>query len=451
MNIGSCWLFEQELDLDRVKAEFEKMAFDPINRGKFRQFANQKLGQYTWSEVPNFSIDDHVHSLSLGQDASEAALRELVAELACRPMARDRPLWHAYAINHLSVGLSQPSPASLPSSRQPYVCRSAVVTFFHHAITDGQGGVYAALRTTANAATNAQHTGSGAARRPAVSHGGSLSSSLLRLPSRLGSLLLMAALLLIGTLRMLLMYLKVMVSSKRTFTAPTASIQKAVAWSQPISLATVKQLKEKTGCSVNDIIVTTLCIALRLYLQDQQQFDGCEDDLLVGIPASVRAPSDHSLSNQVSIVNLYLPIRLTDPIRCLRTIQSRMNRLKNGPDVPLGGYFLRFFGSLPSILINESITTWFLSKYHAVFTNVPGPAEPLVFAGQVVRHYAPIIPGFTPGGLGLAIISYGDSVTICIQCDKPAKGPSVAAQISDNYFHAAFEELSSTILLQRFA
>ena len=123
-----------------------------------------------------------------------------------------------------------------------------------------------------------------------------------------------------------------------------------------------------------------------------------------------------------------------------------MALLKTAPDVPFGALWFRLTGRMPAWLISQRVVAWFLAKYHAVFTNVPGPSAPLVFAGQQVAGYVPIIPGFTPGALGLAILTYAEKVIISIQCDQPQDGAqSVAAEISDVHFHRAFQQLLSAI------
>ena len=40
---------------------------------------------------------------------------------------------------------------------------------------------------------------------------------------------------------------------------------------------------------------------------------------------------------------------------------------------------------------------WYLQKMHAVLTNVPGPLNPISFAGQEIVSYKPIIPQPGPG------------------------------------------------------
>ena len=84
-----------------------------------------------WSDDPTFALDHHLDFRS-GITTDEALLR-LTAELACRRLSRERPLWHATWV------------AGLPDGQ------AALILVIHHVVTDGYGGV-ALLRLLADAA-----------------------------------------------------------------------------------------------------------------------------------------------------------------------------------------------------------------------------------------------------------------------------------------------------------
>ena len=81
------------------------------------------LGHPLWVEDPDFDIDHHLRWVSLGGDADERELLDLVATLSRQPFDRERPLWEFVTIEGLEGG------------------RAAMLQRLHHTITDGEGGI----------------------------------------------------------------------------------------------------------------------------------------------------------------------------------------------------------------------------------------------------------------------------------------------------------------------
>lgn len=81
------------------------------------------LGHPLWVEDPDFDIDHHLRWMTLGGDADDRAVLDLVAELSRQPFDRERPLWEFVTIEGLRGG------------------RAAMLQRLHHTITDGEGGI----------------------------------------------------------------------------------------------------------------------------------------------------------------------------------------------------------------------------------------------------------------------------------------------------------------------
>ncbi len=81
------------------------------------------LAHPLWVEDPDFDIDHHLRWVTLGGDADERELLDLVATLSGRPFDRERPLWEFVTIEGLAGG------------------RAAMLQRLHHTITDGEGGI----------------------------------------------------------------------------------------------------------------------------------------------------------------------------------------------------------------------------------------------------------------------------------------------------------------------
>jgi len=140
-----------------------------------------------------------------------------------------------------------------------------------------------------------------------------------------------------------------------------------------------------------------------------------DSNLICAIPVSMRGPNDWSLTNKSCTVDNWFPMNIQDPLKRLKEIQKRMTFLKTSYEPAVNFFLMKLIG--PYIPI--SFSRHFMDKYHAVMTNVPGPAVPLTFASKDINSYVAIIPQSGAGGLGVAILSYTNKVTVSILGDIP--------------------------------
>ena len=115
-------------------------------------------------------------------------------------------------------------------------------------------------------------------------------------------------------------------SQSRFMGAP--GVQKAVAWSEPMSLPEVKAVGKILGCSVNDMLLASAAGALRSYLAEKgDPVDDLEVRALV--PVNLRRPGDeHALGNRFGLVALELPVGIENPLARLYETRNRMEALK---------------------------------------------------------------------------------------------------------------------------
>jgi len=220
--------------------------------------------------------------------------------------------------------------------------------------------------------------------------------------------------------------------SKKVFVTTTPILQKRAAWTQ-VSLNEVKTMKTHFKCTVNDILVAILTGAYHNYLSKKHLL--LQTDLLTAIPVSMRKPDDWTLNNQSTTVILWLPIGLQNPLDRLKEVQKRMTTLKNSSESRVNFIglkmcgFMFMFSFIHTFLVG--VFKWFLNKYQAIMTNVPGPAIPLNFASRSLDSYIAIIPQPGQGGLGVAMLSYCDKVSVSILTDAQLESsePPVSNQI----------------------
>ena len=164
-------------------------------------------------------------------------------------------------------------------------------------------------------------------------------------------------------------------------------------------------------------VPATVTGAMRRYLKSRNTRVN-ELDLRVTVPIDIRKPgTEFELGNKFSLVFLPLPVHLEDPILRLKEVKRRMDRLKTSPDPLINFALLSVMGYLPPVLAKRA-SAFFGNKASGVLTNVPGPRQPLYFAGQKIENFMFWVPRSGKIGLGISIFSYDGKVTVGIASDE---------------------------------
>ncbi|MCP4022963.1 MAG: WSD1 family O-acyltransferase, partial [Desulfobacteraceae bacterium] len=100
-----------------------------------------------------------------------------------------------------------------------------------------------------------------------------------------------------------------------------------------------------------------------------------------------------------------------------KEVKRRMDKLKVSADPWVNFGLLSAIGFLPTKLAQKAAQL-FGNKASGVLTNVPGPRQPLYFAGKKISNIMFWVPRSGIIGLGLSIFSYNGKVTIGIASDK---------------------------------
>jgi hypothetical protein len=143
-----------------------------------------------------------------------------------------------------------------------------------------------------------------------------------------------------------------------------------------------------------------------------------ELDLRVTIPVNIRkSGTEFELGNKFSLVFLPLPVYLKDPVLRLKEVKRRMDHLKNSADPYINFGLVGAIGYLPPGLAKKAAQL-FGNKASGVMTNVPGPRQPLYFAGSQIDNLMFWVPRSGAIGLGISILSYDGKVTVGIASDE---------------------------------
>ena len=127
-------------------------------------------------------------------------------------------------------------------------------------------------------------------------------------------------------------------------------------------------------------------------------------------------PLPRELGNRFGLVYLTLPVGPATAAERLADVHERMDGIKHSPEGLLSYAILGVIGSTP-VPVEQRLIDVFTPKTTAVMTNVPGPRQPIYFAGSKVSGILGWVPASGGIGMGVSIFSYDGGVTIGLQVD----------------------------------
>lgn len=426
MQIIGVMVFDGRLDPERFKRTIAKRL---LRYNRFRQIAELDSDGAWWVDDDDFDLDLHVRRTVLPAPGGKRELQKFVAEMASEPLNPSRPRWE-YQLVETAEG------------------DSAVVLRVHHAIADGIAliGVLHSLTDDVPDAPEAGYSEAGKSKRSARSveqedkdtDDGDLFWSIIAEPI---TDLALASIRLGGTLwghyqglrndpGTLLDYasvaraianevgkLALMPSDSQTRLKGKPGTVKRVAWSDPISLPEVKAVGKVLGCSVNDLLLSSVAGALRGYLQDKGDATAGVD-IRAMVPVNLRsADRKGELGNHFGLVALELPVGIENPLARLYATKARMEALKSSYQAQVTYGLLGLVGMAPRFL-QQQVLDLMASKATAVMTNVPGPQAPRYLAGVKLKQQMFWVPQTSNIGIGVSILSYDGAVQFGLITDK---------------------------------
>lgn len=378
----------------------------------------------SWIEASDFTLDDHVLVAALPAPGGQRELQTLAGELAGIPFAAGRPLWTFHLIERYGAG-------------------SALIVRIHHCYGDG----VALLRVLLSLADQPQGAPALPAPQPASLSGSPFASgSASGLASGPGNGLLglissAAALLDEGMHYALspteasaaarealnigaeLAHLAAMRDEPITLLKRPLSGSRRVAWTQALSVAEVHAIARVLGCTMNDVLVSTLAGALGRYLESAgEPVSGLT--LRAAVPVNLRASADpqqpqgtQPLGNRFGLVFVELPLGIRHPLERLYAVRATMLSLKASAQARATLTLLSLVGSLPEA-VEELALTIFSAKASLVASNLRGPDEELSLAGKPVSEVLFWVPQSGSIGTGVSMLSYRGRVQFGVSSDR---------------------------------
>lgn len=402
---------------------------------RFRCTPTTNASSGEWTESPHFDVRDHISCVALPAPARQAQLESLLGELASTPFNRNRPLWSFHLIERYGEG-------------------SAIIVRIHHCYADGMALIQVLL---------ALCNDSSGPRARSKSTSSNLAEDIARLiPASISDVVRGSANLLQNGMDYLLhpthlsdaaratiglagdlAHIALMPNDPATSLKQPLSGMRRAAWASSIRLEEVRALGHLLGCTVNDILISTLSGALgRCLEQCGDQVTGLT--IRAAVPVNLRAPDEESaLGNRFGLVFVELPIGIRDPFERLLKVHDFMQSLKGSQQALATFGMLAAVGSLPSAVEDPAIAI-FSSKASLVASNLPGPSEPLLLAGIPVSQVLFWVPQAGSIGTGVSMLTYCGRVQLGVICDRQliAKPQQLLDEMA-----AEFERLVYLVLL----
>jgi diacylglycerol O-acyltransferase len=392
----------------------------------------------TWAESTSFNLDDHLLSAALPNPGGQQELQAFAGELSGTPLPAGRPLWTFHLIERYGRG-------------------SAIVVRIHHCYGDGVA-LMQVLLSLADPAPGAATPRREAEPTPNVPAAGMLGlpawSDLAALveggvhyalhPGEASAMGREAL-----TVGAELARIAAMSDDPPTALKRPLSGTRRVAWTQALSLAEVRAIARVLGCTVNDVLVSTLAGALGRYLASQG--DAVEGlSLRAAIPVNLRPSADprqlaasRQLGNCFGLVFVELPVGVLHPLERLYSVHATMAALKASAQARATLGLLALAGALPAA-VEEFALTLFSAKASLVASNLRGPDEELSLAGRPVTEVLFWVPQSGSIGTGVSMLTYRGRVQFGVTCDRAliAEPERLVAQLA-----VEFERLVFLVLL----
>jgi diacylglycerol O-acyltransferase / wax synthase len=360
-----------------------------------------------WTESPSFSLDDHILLAALPAPGGQRELEGLAGELAGAPLPAGRPLWTFHLIEHYGAG-------------------SAIIVRIHHCYGDGIALLQVLLSL-------AHHTPK--ARGPPALPAPEPEPLTAAVPDSLAALLEAGVhyalhpteasavgreALAVGVE---LTRLAAMGDDPVTRLKRPLSGGRRIAWTQALSVDEVRAIARVLGCTVNDVLISTLAGALGRYFES-------EGDPVAGltvravVPVNLRPvdapgqlPAARALGNRFGLVFVELPLGTRHPLERLYAVRTSMLSLKASAQARATLGLLALVGSLPAS-VEEFALTLLSAKASLVASNLRGPAKPLSLAGSPVTELLFWVPQSGTIGTGVSMLSYCGRVQFGVTCDR---------------------------------
>ncbi len=402
-----------------------------------------------WVDDPNFDLEYHVRHIALPQPGDWRQLCIQIARIHGRQLDLRRPPWEMTVIEGLNLIPGVPKGSF------------AISLKLHHCVVDGMESVelMAAMHDLAH---DSERPGPpekpwnpGALPSTADLVARTTINGVLH-PLRAGKVLIPSAL---GALRHVAELpgkiadgvAATLAPGSGSFFAPSTRFNGAATPHRVFDarfheLADFKRIKACVpNATVNDVALAYVGGALRHYLDSHGELP--DETLVAACPASIRSSSETGSGGNRLFGRLHaLETAIADPLERLAAIVDDTSAFRDTADSSSSARLMDLVGTVPTTLIGLTVKAASAVSFsgpaiaNTTVSNVPGPTDPIYFAGARLLR----VTGLGPliGGMNLfhIVASYNGTVSIGVTADRSAlPDPGHYADC----MQSAFEEMLS--------
>jgi hypothetical protein len=228
-----------------------------------------------------------------------------------------------------------------------------------------------------------------------------------------------------------------------------------------VSLAFVKELKNKANVSLNDVILAVFSGAVRRYniqMGEAQTSSGsAEDDTLLrdwtrtscgrapvmralvpfGFPRDPRPDDPDSITNYIAFLSVRLAVGPSTEKDRVSEINKAMTGIKNSMKPFVNLWTVNSLN--PKLPRSEQVKLagGTFARHSVVFSNLPGPEKPVYWGGQEIKC---ILPSFLNVLPQVILFSYAGKITMSLTVDPDVRG-DIFVECYKEEFRALAEEL----------
>lgn len=410
MHMSSCVVYSPP---PREKKNFVRKVVQAFRTSEVGRPFNQKLkwlddGVARW-EPAEPDMNYHVRHVAIPAPGTLEQLDELLALLNPPLLDRAYPLWQCFVVEGLEDG------------------RFALFFKMHHAIIDGEGSVKVFKNTLSTDQKDREiRPFWQPLESPPKKKRARVSQSQLQkfraqintLPSGLmnfgADLIGLGAQALTGRAGSKSASLPFR-APETPFNIPTLTSARSYA-NCALPLDRVRSVAKRSGCTVNDVLMTCVDHALHAYLAEKNR--AIDSPLVAAMPVSARTKGQASEGNQVSsdLVTMGQPkASLVERLEHIHEATSEVKTRANKMPVAMRQlYSLLLFGAATLPEITPGMTA--APSYNLIVSNMAGPQGRLYMGGAALVGIRgmPIVP--PNPGLNVTFVSLNDQICLAVGC-----------------------------------
>lgn len=355
------------------------------------------IGHPFWYEDPGFDPTAHVDRVILEPGAGRPGLEEVMARVAGVALDRSRPLWSLTVVEGLGVR------------------RVGLILKVHHALADGAAFAHLLARLTSSTPPELPTRPSD----PPPSARQLLSLGLRQRARQLVHLAPLAARTSVGLVRRVRRELQLRLGDPHVFGGGATSFARPMSARRAVALASLplaelQRVKDKSGCSLHDVVLAICAGAVRAYLRERGELH--DRPLVSSVPVGLS--DDHLFGNRVSNLIVTLHIERADVLdRLAATIESA-SAAKELHEL-LGSGLLQDWAQL--LRRRPVAWTWRYLVHHSgrapvdlIVSSVAGPRDAVAIGGARLLELFSVGPLLETTGLNLTFWSYAGSMNACV-------------------------------------